>query len=371
MKYFIIAGEASGDLHASNLIKALKSKDLDANFQFWGGDKMEEMAQQTALKHIRELAFMGFVEVLQNLNSILRNIKLCKQQIKEYNPDVLILVDYPGFNLKMAKFAHQEGLKVFYYISPKVWAWKQKRVFQIKENVDRMFTILPFETSFYKSFGVEVDYIGNPLMDAIEKHQMDEEKEAFDLDDSRPIIALLPGSREQELKRILPDMLSMVLEFPNHQFVIAATNTLSKELYSQLIGELPVKMVFDKTYNVLEKAEAALVTSGTATLETALLNIPQVVCYKANSASYTIAKNLVNIKYISLVNLIMDEEIVRELIQHDLNQKELKQELNAILKGGRKRTKMLADYSEMRKRVGGAGASERGAALMFNYLRTK
>jgi lipid-A-disaccharide synthase len=370
MKYFIIAGEASGDLHASNLIKALKSKDMEAEFQFWGGNKMEEAANQTALKHIRDLAFMGFIEVVQNLSSILRNIKLCKQQILDYKPDVLILVDYPGFNLKMAKFAHQANLKVFYYISPKVWAWKQRRVIQIKENVDRMFTILPFETSFYKSYGVEVDYIGNPLMDAIEKHRM-KEVEKLKLNDSRPIIALLPGSREQELKRIFPDMLKMVSDFPEHQFVVAATKTLSEEIYSKLIGEIPVKMVYDKTYDVLDQAEAALVTSGTATLETALLNIPQVVCYKANPASYTIAKNLVNIKYISLVNLIMNKEIVVELIQHDLNQKLLKQELQAILKDGVKREKVLADYSEMRERVGGAGASERGADLMIDYLRTK
>jgi len=370
MKYFIIAGEASGDLHASNLIKALRMEDSEADFRFWGGDKMQEAAQQTPLKHMRELAFMGFVEVVQNLNSILKNIKLCKQQILEFKPDVLILVDYPGFNLKIAKFAHSEGFKVFYYISPKVWAWKKKRVYIIKENVDQMFCILPFELDFYQSYDVAVNYIGNPLMDAIAKFQKDKNLQTTDNKDTQPIIALLPGSREQELRRILPDMLQMVAEFPNYQFVLAATHSLPESIYKELIGEMPVRLVFDKTYEVLSQSEVALVTSGTATLETALLNIPQVVCYKANAASYTIAKNLVNIKFISLVNLIMDREIVKELIQNDLNKTLLKEELTAIIKGGGKREKMLSDYAEMKKRVGGAGASGRAAKLMVDYLRT-
>jgi len=368
MKYFIIAGEVSGDLHASNLIKALREEDREAEFSFWGGDLMEEASNTKALKHINELAFMGFLEVAQNISTILKNIKLCKQQIEDYKPDVLVLVDYPGFNLKMAKHAHKKGIQVFYYISPKIWAWKQKRVYTIKENVDHMFTILPFETDFYNRYGVEVDYIGNPLMDPIERFQNKEIKEHFGADD-KPTIALLPGSRMQELKLILPDMLAMVNEFPNHQFVLAGTKNLPKEIYQELIGDKNVELVFDKTYDILHQSEAALVASGTATLETALLNIPQVVCYKANPVSYNIAKRLVTIKFISLVNLIMDREIVRELIQDELNPAQLKLGLTNILKGGSKRAQMLQDYSEMQTLVGDSGASSRAAKIMVNYLK--
>lgn len=368
MKYFIIAGEASGDLHASNLIKSLREQDSNALFQFWGGDLMQEASDTQALKHINKLAFMGFLEVVQNLPTILKNIKLCKQQILAFSPDVLILIDYPGFNLKMAKFAHSKGLNVFYYISPKIWAWKQKRVYTIKENVDHMFTILPFETDFYNRFGVDVDYIGNPLMDAIENFR-EKNETAKPINKSKPQIALLPGSRMQELKLILPGMLSMVEEFPDYEFILAATKNLPKEMYKDLIGDKNVSLVFDKTYNVLQQCEAALVASGTATLETALLNIPQVVCYKANPISYNIAKRLVTIKFISLVNLIMDRRIVSELIQDDLNPFQLKKDLSNILKKGAGRKQMLEDYSEMQKRVGEAGASGRAAKLMLNYLK--
>jgi lipid-A-disaccharide synthase len=370
MKYFIIAGEVSGDLHASNLIKALKEEDSEAEFRFWGGDLMEDASGTKALKHINELAFMGFLEVAQNISTILKNIKLCKQQIEDSNPDVLILVDYPGFNLKMAKHAHKKGIPVFYYISPKIWAWKQKRVHTIKENVDHMFTILPFETDFYNRFGVEVNYIGNPLMEPIERFQNKEIKEHFGSDD-KPTIALLPGSRMQELKLILPDMLAMVNEFPSHQFILAATKNLPKEIYQELIGNKNVELVFDKTYDILHQSEAALVASGTATLETALLNIPQVVCYKANPVSYNIAKRLVTIKYISLVNLIMDREIVRELIQDELNPAQLKLGLTNILNGGSKRAQMLQDYGEMQTLIGKSGASTRAAKLMVNYLNNR
>lgn len=368
MKYFIIAGEASGDLHASKLIDAISMEDSEADFQFWGGDKMQVAAQKAPLKHYRELAFMGFIEVVQNLRAILKNLKLCKKQIQEYQPNVVILVDYPGFNLKIAKFAHQKGIIVFYYISPKVWAWKQKRVYAIKENVDHMFTILPFETEFYKRFDIDVDYIGNPLMDTIEGFQYDQKNEALE-SIKRPIIALLPGSREQELRRILPDMLKMIDEFSNYQFVLAATDSLPKELYDELIGNIPVKVIYNDTYSILSKAEAAIVTSGTATLETALLNIPQVVCYKANIASYAIAKKLVHIKYISLVNLILNREIVKELIQHDLNKEALQSELSQILVNGSKRTNVLSGYTELMNLVGTAGASQRAAILMLKYLR--
>ena len=368
MKYFIITGEPSGDLHASNLIKALKAEDKFAEFQYWGGDKMQEASGVAPLKHINELAFMGFLEVLLNIFTIISNIKLCKEHIEDTNPDVLILVDYPGFNLKIAKYAHKKGIRVFYYISPKVWAWKQKRVYTIKDNVEHMFCILPFETSFYNKYDVKVDYIGNPLMDAIERHQSETNEKNL-VNNTKPTIALLPGSRKQELSLILPDMLTMVDEFPNYQFVLAATSSLPKEMYLELIGDKKVDLVFDKTYTILDQAEAALVTSGTATLETALLNIPQVVCYKANPVSYNIAKSLVNIRFISLVNLIMDREIVRELIQHDMNLKQTKEELSCILIGGSKRTQMLNDYAEMQKIVGKAGASERAAKLMVKYLK--
>jgi len=365
MKYFIITGEPSGDLHASNLIKALYSEDSQAEFQYWGGDKMQEASGIAPLKHINELAFMGFLEVVQNLFTILHNFKLCKQQIQDFNPDVLILVDYPGFNLKMAKFAHKIGIRTFYYISPKIWAWKQKRVYTIKENVERMFCILPFEVDFYKKFDVKVDYIGNPLMDAIQEHKDRRQKSS----EESKIIALLPGSRKQELQHILPDMLSVIPNFPEYRFVLAATKNLPQELYHELIGNAKVELIFDKTYDVLDQAEAALVTSGTATLETALLNIPQVVCYKANPISYTIAKNLVKIRFISLVNLIMDREIVKELIQNDLIKTQITEELNKIIADGSGRIVMLDDYAKMQKLVGGNGASFRAAKLMVNYLK--
>ncbi len=367
MKYFIVAGEPSGDLHAANLISALKQEDATAEFRFWGGDKMQEAAETAPLKHYRELAFMGFVEVVQNIGAIMGNLKLCKKQIKEYRPDVVILVDYPGFNLKIAKAAHYYGFKVFYYISPKIWAWKQRRVHDVKKYVDMMFTILPFETDFYKKFGVEVQYIGNPLMDSILAYK--EANEESKVPKGKPVIALLPGSRAQELRRILPDMLSILPDFPGYSFVVAATSALDREVYNEIIGTRSVHLVFDRPYDVLEHAEAALVTSGTATLETALLNIPQVVCYKANQTSYNIAKRVVHIKYISLVNLVLDREAVRELIQNDLNTANLKTELHAIVKGGSKREKMLEDYAELRKLIGGPGASERAAKLMVKYLR--
>ncbi|MCK5855845.1 MAG: lipid-A-disaccharide synthase [Bacteroidales bacterium] len=367
MKYFIITGEPSGDLHASNLIKTLRTEDAQSEFQYWGGDKMQEASGIKPLKHINELAFMGFLEVVQNIFTIFRNFKLCKQQLLEFKPDVLILVDYPGFNLKMAKFAHKKGIRVFYYISPKIWAWKQKRVYTIKENVERMFTILPFETAFYEKFGVTVDYIGNPLMDAIQKHKDQRSTNTK----PQKTIALLPGSRKQELQLILPDMLQVIKAFPDYRFVLAATHNLPKELYKELIGNNKVELILDETYKVLDQAEAALVASGTATLETALLNIPQVVCYKANPISYTIAKNLVSIKYISLVNLIMDQEIVVELVQHDLNFERISKELSSILIGGEKRENMLSNYALMQQKVGPNGASERAAKLMVKYLNNK
>jgi lipid-A-disaccharide synthase len=363
LKYYIIAGEASGDLHASNLIIGLKKLDPEFQSRGWGGDLMQSEGVEL-VKHYRELAFMGFVEVIANLRTILRNITFCKKDIRKYKPDVLILVDYPGFNLRIADFARKEGLRVIYYISPQIWAWKQSRVHQIKRNVDRMLCILPFEKDFYARFDFDVDFTGHPLLDAIaarcgssdwkRDHQLDE----------KPLIALLPGSRKQEIATMLPLMLSVVPDFPGHQFVIAAAPSIEPEFYTGLIAGKNVKMVFGKTYDLLENAEAALVTSGTATLETALFNVPQVVCYKGNKISYHIARKLVKVKYISLVNLIMDYPVVTELIQDDLNTNRIRSELADVISGGKGRANMLKQYADLKNKLGGPGASDRAAAII-------
>lgn len=367
MKYYIIAGEASGDLHASNLIKGLKKLDPDFQSRGWGGNLMQSEGMDL-VKHYRELAFMGFVEVIANLRTILRNITFCKKDIQEYKPDVLILVDYPGFNLRIAEFARKEGLRVVYYISPQIWAWKQSRVHQIKKNVDRMLCILPFEKDFYARFGFKADFTGHPLLDAIASRSGSADwKQSHQLHD-KPLIALLPGSRKQEISTMLPLMLSVVPEFPDHQFVIAAAPSIEPEFYSGLIAGKNVKMVFGKTYDLLENSEAALVTSGTATLETALFNVPQVVCYKGNIISYHIARKLVKVKYISLVNLIMDHQVVTELIQDDLNTKRIKSELADIIAGGKGRAGMLKHYADLKQKLGGEGASGRAAKIIIKQL---
>jgi len=369
MKYYIIAGEASGDLHASNLIKELKNLDENAHFRCWGGDLMKKQGAEL-VKHYRDLAFMGFWEVLLNLFAILKNIRFCKKDIKSYDPDVLILVDYPGFNLRIAKFAHLLNYKVFYYISPQLWAWKQSRVKLIRKVVDRMFVILPFEKKFYKRFNYEVDFIGHPLLDVIDFNQ----GEISGQDYGRKI-AILPGSRKQEISRMLPVMLSLKPHYPNHKFVIAGTSSISREFYDKYLEELSIdakngiEIVFDKAYDVLRSAEVALVTSGTATLETALLNIPEVVCYKGGGFSYLIAKYLIKTKYISLVNLMMDKEVVKELIQYDFNTKMLRQELDKLLNNKENRDSMLNDFSLLKEKLGGKGASSVAANLMIKYLK--
>lgn len=367
MKYFIIAGEPSGDLHGSNLIKEIKSIDLDADFKFWGGDLMAKAAEKKPEKHISELAFMGFWEVIINIKAIKENFKICKKQIADFTPDAVIMIDYPGFNLRIAPYVKQIGIKTFYYISPKVWAWKKKRVFKIKKYIDHLYTILPFETEFYKNYNYDVSYVGNPLMDEIQ-HYIDNKLETND--NKEHLIAILPGSRDQEIKRMLPTMLNVAKQFENYKIVVAGAPNFDRPYYEKVVGSSDFEIEFDKTYSILTSAEAALVTSGTATLETALLNIPQVVCYMANPISYNIAKKLVHIKYISLVNLIMDKESVVELIQNDFNEKSLKSELEKILIGGKKREEMLLDYNKLHKIVGKSGASKRAATLMVKSLKS-
>ncbi|MCE9539576.1 MAG: lipid-A-disaccharide synthase [Bacteroidetes bacterium] len=365
MNYYIISGEASGDLHASNLIKELKVLDTNAQFRCWGGDLMKEQGAEL-VKHYRELAFMGFTEVLMNLRTILKNIDFCKKDILKHKPDVLILVDYPGFNLRIAEFAKTIGIKVFYYISPQIWAWKQSRVHKIKRVVDKMFVILPFEKEFYQHFNYDVDFVGHPLLDAVENYS--NQPSTLSIQTDKKIIALLPGSRKQEIATMLPIMLSMQKYYCNYLFVIAGAPSQSKEFYQTFISNSDVEIVYNQTYQLLQKAEVALVTSGTATLETALFGVPEVVCYKGGAISYAIAKRLVKVKYISLVNLIMDKEIVKELIQGELNETNLKVELDKLLNPGT-RNKLLADYAVLVDKLGGSGASKKTASLMINYLK--
>lgn len=367
MKYYIITGEASGDLHASNLIKELKKRDSKADFRCWGGELMQQQGV-TLAKHYRELAFMGFIEVLFNIRTILKNISFCKKDVLEYKPDVLILVDYPGFNLKIAVWAKKMGIKVFYYISPQIWAWKQNRVYKIKRYVDKMFVILPFEKDFYARFDVEVDFVGHPLLDAIESRTITPLDEFCKQNNliQKPIIALLPGSRKQEIHTILPIMLSVIKNFPEYQFVVAGSPSQDREFYQEYLSEQCI-LLENKTYQLLEHSTAALVTSGTATLETALFKIPQIVCYKANFISFQIAKAVIKVPYISLVNLIADKELVKELIQKELNTIQLKSELTKLLEPTH-RTQLLADYDELQQKLGGVGASARAADLMIRYL---
>jgi len=353
LKYYIIAGEASGDLHGSNLIKAIHQQDTRADIRCWGGDKMQA-AGATLIKHYKDLAFMGFVEVIQHLGTILGNIAFCKKDIQYFAPDVLVLIDYPGFNLRIAKWAKANGIKVVYYISPQVWAWKENRVKTIKACVDKMLVILPFEVDFYKTWNFPVTYTGHPLVEVVQ--QEIEEVPIVPLS-SKPIIALLPGSREQEIKVKLPLMLSVVDSFPDYQFVVAQAPSLSDELMQDIIADKPVLLAKNQTYNLLKQAKAGLITSGTATLETALFGLPQVVCYKGNPLSFWLATKLVKVKYISLVNLIMDKPVVKELIQNDLNKDNLIAELSKILKEGKELQQMKLDYQNLWQSLGSKPAS--------------
>jgi lipid-A-disaccharide synthase len=365
VKYYIISGEASGDLHASNLMRELKSRDHEADFRCWGGDLMKAQGAEI-VKHYRELAFMGFTEVVMNIRTILGNIEFCKKDILAYRPDVIILVDYPGFNLRIAEFAKKNRIKVFYYISPQIWAWKQSRVHKIKRVVDRMFVILPFEKDFYGKFDYKVDFVGHPLLDAVKGQEITPSD--WNIPTDKPVIALLPGSRKQEIATMLPLFLEMKKYYPEYQFVIAGAPSQGKEYYQTFIKKSDVKIVYNQTYQLLQRAEAAMVTSGTATLETALFGVPEVVCYKGGAISYMIAKQLIKVKYISLVNLIMDKEIVKELIQNEMNEKNLKKELDKLL-SGTSRQKLLNDYAELKAKLGGEGASAKTAELMIGYLK--
>jgi lipid-A-disaccharide synthase len=372
VRYFIIAGEQSGDLHGSNLVRGLLEADNRAEIICWGGDLMES-AGAKLLVHYRKLAFMGFIAVIKNLGAISKNLSLCKQQITEYKPDVVIFIDYPGFNLRIAEFAKKAGLKTFWYISPKLWAWNESRVEKIKKYVDRMYIIFPFEVDFYNRHNIFVEYLGNPLIDEIEKNlssfpAKDEIFKYLGLE-NKPLIALLAGSRRHEIELILPEMIKVVRHFPEYQFILAGVKNIPDELYYKIIGNEPVKLIKERTYGILYAAQAALVTSGTATLEAALTGTPQVVCYKGDFFSILIAWIVVKVKYYSLVNLIMGFEVIKELFQYDLKENNLLTELKAILPGGAKREKILSDYKIMKAKLGPAGASVRIAREMVEELK--
>jgi lipid-A-disaccharide synthase len=381
MKYYIIAGEASGDLHGSNLIRELKKLDTTASIRCWGGDKMQEAGGEL-VKHYRELAFMGFTEVLMNLRTIFRNLKFCREDILQYKPDAVILIDYPGFNLRMAKWAKQQGLKVIYYISPQVWAWKENRVKMMKQCIDKMLVILPFEKDYFKNkWNWEVEYVGHPLVEVIDQFRAgSQEPGVRDLETEAttsqltthhlPLIALLPGSRKQEILKKLPVMLEVSKHFPEHQFVVAQAPAVSDNFYKLFTERYPnVSIENNKTYDLLMQADAALVTSGTATLETALFAVPEVVCYKGSPISYQIAKRVIKVKYISLVNLIMDKLVVKELIQDKMTVENLKTELSELLTNNERIAALQKDYADLKKLLSeGGNASAKSAHSIFTFL---
>jgi lipid-A-disaccharide synthase len=372
MRYYLIAGEASGDLHGSGLIKEIRKSDPSAIFRCWGGDLMSQ-AGGTIVRHYRDLAFMGFIEVVTNLGAIYHNLRFCKQDILTFNPDAVILIDYPGFNLRIAEFAHEKRLKVVYYISPQVWAWKKSRLFTIKRNVDRMFVILPFEKEFYGKYGFDVEFVGHPLLDVIDQDRNEPGRQDFITRNrlsGRPVIALLPGSRKQEISRMLPIMASIMPEFRDYEFVIATAPSVDPEFCRAHVGPANIPLVTGQTYDLLRNAHAALVTSGTATLETALFKVPEVVCYKGSFISFLIAKRLVDVKFISLVNLVMDREVVKELVQDSFNSENLAKELHNILDESA-RTAMLGDFNELRDKLGGPGAAHRTAAGLKSLLGSR
>ncbi len=375
MKYYLIAGEASGDLHGANLMKEIRRCDSQARFRFWGGDRMAAVGGAANLvTHYKDTSFFGITQVLANLRTITAQIKRCRRDFMEYGPDVLILIDYPGFNFKMAEYAHEHGLKVFYYISPKVWAWKESRVKLIRKYVDRLFIIFPFEIDYFRQRGVEPVFEGNPLVDAVEQ-QMAEipSRERFfaqwGLDPARPVVALLAGSRRAEIEFNLPLMVRLAARFPARQFVVAGVSWIERKLYDRMLEGTSVRCVRDCTYPLLAHAEAAVVTSGTATLETALIGTPEVVFYRTNRFTIAAGRLLLKIPFISLVNLIMGREVVREIIQSGLGVEEAEAELRSILEGGSKRARMLSDYEVLRGKVGGSGASARFARRMVDELR--
>lgn len=374
MRYYLVAGEASGDLHGSNLIKGLKIRDQQAEFRCWGGDLMQE-AGATLVKHYKECAIMGFVEVLLKLNQVTRNLKECKKDIEAYAPDVLILIDYPGFNFRIAEFAKKRGIRVFYYIAPKVWAWKESRVHKLKAYTDKLFIIFPFEVEYFKKWGIDAVYKGNPLLDSIDNYKYAQEsREAFfrrtGLSPEKPMIALLAGSRKSEINYLLPRMIRVAEKFPQHHFVLAGAPSIEQSYYDALLEDSGVKIdiLSGETYSILRHAEAAIVSSGTASLEAALLKTPQVVCYGGNEITYQIAKRLVKLTYVSLANLIMNRGLFKELLQHDCTPEQITREMQQLLHNQPYREKMIADYEEVRRILGGKGASEQVAAAMLEEL---
>lgn len=364
MKYYIIAGERSGDLHGGNLIQALKSIDTNSDVRCWGGDKMQKAGGDLVF-HYKEMAYMGFWEVLKNYGKISKKIQFCKKDLLDYKPDALILIDYAGFNMRIAKFAKENNIAVHYYISPKIWAWNQKRAFNIKRNVDHMYVILPFEKEFYKRFHFDVDYVGNPLLDAIRAFEPNPEFKYR----NKEVIAVLPGSREQEVLHMLANLKEVTKKFPKEQFVIAGVNNLDSELYGNVENEANIDILFEQTYDLLSHAKAAIVTSGTATLETALFKVPQVVVYKAGKISFAIAKRVVKVKFISLVNLIMGKEVVKELIQEDFTVEKIANELQMILPQGEKFKKQKTEYEELRSILGSENTSQNTAELIIKNIQ--
>lgn len=364
MRYYLIAGEASGDLHGANLVKHIIQQDAQADIRFWGGDKMADVIGHPPVKHIRDLAFMGFIEVVMNLPTILRNIKYCKTDILAFKPDVLVFIDYPGFNLKIAEFAHGQGIKMAYYISPQLWAWKAGRVKKIKAWIHEMICILPFEVDWYAKHGVQVRYVGHPLLDVVHQLKVDEGQVPSD---SAPI-AIIPGSRKQEISKMLPVMLQAAAHFPKERFVVTGAPAVDEDFYSPYVSAAPnIELVFGKTHELMLEAKAAMVTSGTATLETALFNTPEVVCYKGSSLSVWLARRLIKVKYISLVNLILDAKLVEELIQDDFEEHRLAEELKRILFKG-KREDILTGYQTLRTKLGKQGASQRAASIIVGLV---
>lgn len=370
MKYYLIAGEASGDLHGASLMKELKKVDPKAEFRFWGGDLMAAEGG-TLVSHFKDRSCMGFFEILTHLPQVFLNISKCKEDIADYKPDKVIFIDYAGFNLRIAPFVHKKEIETHFYISPKLWAWNEKRVNKVKACIDRMYTIFPFETEFYQKHQYEkVLYVGNPLKDYILDFKADPEfKNKHGLDE-RPVIALVPGSRNQEIERMLPIMLTVCSYFPEYQFVIAGAPNYNEQYYKGYLLDEEVKVVYGDTYELLKISQAALVTSGTATLETALFEVPQVVCYKTGSLNYFLAKRLIKVKYISLVNLIMDKEVVKELIQDDLNYLQLRAELDKILHGSKNRKLLLDEYHQLKEVLGPKGASKRTAIAIYKYKKS-
>jgi lipid-A-disaccharide synthase len=370
MKYYLIAGEASGDLHGANLMKALKERDPEAEFRYFGGDLMQVQGG-TLVKHYADMAYMGFIEVVANLPAIMKNISFAKQDVLASQPDVLVLIDFPGFNMRIAEFAKKNGLLVCYYISPKVWAWNQKRVLKIKKSVDHLFCILPFEVDFYKSWGMDVDYVGNPLLDAVVAFKPDADFQTKNNLGDKKIIALLPGSRKQEISKLLPDMLGVVDRFPEHQSVIAGAPSFNLAYYKAYMADKNIPVLFNSTYDILKNADAAIVTSGTATLETALFHVPEVVVYKSSPVSIFIGRLVIKIRFISLVNLIMDKLVVKELIQQDCNPQTIGDELDKLVNNQEYRSAMLKNYKELDIKMGEPGASAHTAELIIKYTKEK